>query len=55
MATGFLNCVVSIECGDILGSYQGQVSEVDNKQQTITIIKAFHNGIKCNFPKITIK
>ena len=51
----WVGCVVSIDCGEVLGTYQGHVSEVDQETQSISIMKGFRNGIKCVVPKITIK
>jgi hypothetical protein len=41
----FLNWTVSIDCGSILGIYQGQIKSVDEIQQTLTLKHAFHNGV----------
>jgi len=37
-----------------LGTYQGQVSKVNEREQTITLIQAFQNGIPISLPDITI-
>ncbi|XP_006817169.1 enhancer of mRNA-decapping protein 3-like [Saccoglossus kowalevskii] len=54
MSEAFVGCVVSLHCGDILGTYQGHVSMVDKTQQTISLQKAFRNGVKCTVPELTI-
>lgn len=41
----FVNWTVSIDCGTIIGNYQGQIKSVDELNQTITLKHAFHNGI----------
>ncbi|GAB1604723.1 enhancer of mRNA-decapping protein 3-like isoform X2, partial [Argonauta hians] len=52
--SGYVGCIVSLDCGDLLGNYQGQVKSVNNSNQTITIDNCFRNGIACEHPKITI-
>uniref|UniRef100_A0ACB8E5M4 Uncharacterized protein n=1 Tax=Sphaerodactylus townsendi TaxID=933632 RepID=A0ACB8E5M4_9SAUR len=47
MATDWLGSIVSINCGDSLGVYQGRVSAVDQVSQTISLTRPFHNGVKC--------
>lgn len=46
---------VSVTCRNDLGSYQGQICNVDPKEQTITLKKAFKNGIPCQVPKVTLR
>ena len=41
----YLNWTVSIDCGLILGNYQGQIKSIDQFNQTLTLIHTFHNGI----------
>lgn len=41
----YLNWTVSIDCGSILGNYQGQIKSIDQFNQTLTLIQTFHNGI----------
>jgi hypothetical protein len=41
----FVNWTVSIDCGAIIGNYQGQIKSVDEINQTLTLKHAFHNGI----------
>ncbi|KAG8440311.1 hypothetical protein GDO86_006174 [Hymenochirus boettgeri] len=55
MAADWLGSVVSINCGDTLGVYQGRVSAVDQVNQTISLIQPFHNGIKCLVPEVTFR
>lgn len=50
----YIGCLVSLDCGDVLGTYQGQVKNIDNSSQLLTICRAFRNGIKCEVPEITI-
>ncbi|XP_074650254.1 enhancer of mRNA-decapping protein 3-like [Tubulanus polymorphus] len=54
MSEYYIGKSVSIDCGDVLGTYQGFVSQVDKEQQTLSIIKAYRNGISCQVPSITI-
>lgn len=54
MCDSFIGCVVSIDCGDVLGTYQGQVVEIEKQDNTLTIVKCFRNGIQCQVPKVTL-
>lgn len=51
----WIGSIVSIDCGEVLGTYQGHVADVDQDTQSISITNGFRNGIKCVVPKITIK
>ncbi|KAK2853512.1 hypothetical protein Q5P01_006173 [Channa striata] len=53
MAADWLGSVVSIDCGLLLGVYQGEVSSVDHASQTISLRQPYHNGIKCPVPEVT--
>ncbi|KAL4613210.1 enhancer of mRNA-decapping protein 3 [Arapaima gigas] len=53
MAADWLGCLVSINCGETLGVYQGEVSSVNQCSQTISLRQPFHNGIKCPVPEVT--
>ncbi|XP_069046799.1 enhancer of mRNA-decapping protein 3 isoform X2 [Lepisosteus oculatus] len=53
MAADWLGSLVSINCGETLGMYQGEVSAVDQASQTISLRQPFHNGIKCPVPEVT--
>lgn len=44
----WIGCMVSIKCGDELGTYQGEIS--DAKQDKIIITKAFCDGFPCEGP-----
>lgn len=50
----YVGCLVSLNCGDVLGTYQGQVRAVDHSAQSISICQPFQNGIKCEVPEVTI-
>lgn len=50
----YTGCLVSLNCGDVLGTYQGQVLKVDNSSQSLTLRKPFRNGVQCEFPEVTI-
>lgn len=50
----YVGCLVSLNCGEALGTYQGQVKNIDNSSQLLTICQAFRNGIKCEVPELTI-
>lgn len=49
----FVGCMVSIKCVEQLGSYQGQI--IDFNRETVTISKAFKNGIPHSSFQVTIK
>ncbi|XP_041082309.1 enhancer of mRNA-decapping protein 3-like isoform X1 [Polyodon spathula] len=53
MAADWLGSLVSINCGETLGVYQGKVSSVDQDSQTISLRQPFHNGMKCPVPEVT--
>ncbi|XP_043837530.1 enhancer of mRNA-decapping protein 3 isoform X2 [Dromiciops gliroides] len=55
MASDWLGSIVSINCGDSLGVYQGRVSAVDQVSQTISLTRPFHNGVKCLVPEVTFR
>ncbi|ERE76203.1 enhancer of mRNA-decapping protein 3 [Cricetulus griseus] len=55
MAMDWLGSIVSINCGDSLGVYQGRVSAVDQVSQTISLTRPFHNGVKCLVPEVTFR
>jgi len=55
METQFIGSMVSIDCGEVLGIYQGLLDSIDQSRQMLTIVSAFHNGIRCSVPHITIK
>lgn len=55
MAADWLGSIVSINCGESLGVYQGRVSAVDQVSQTISLTRPFHNGVKCLVPEVTFR
>lgn len=50
----FIGSLVSIDCGQ-LGIYQGRVEKVDSDMNTLTISHAFHNGLSCDLPEISLR
>ncbi|XP_046398528.1 enhancer of mRNA-decapping protein 3 [Ischnura elegans] len=54
MSENWVGYAVSLDCGDTLGSYQGHISAVDTKEQTITLTKVFQNGIPHSSPSVTL-
>ncbi|GAB6022534.1 enhancer of mRNA decapping [Chamberlinius hualienensis] len=52
--TSWVGYVVSVDCGETLGSFQGHVSTVDPVQQTLSLVKVFKNGLSCEVPEVTI-
>jgi enhancer of mRNA-decapping protein 3 len=55
MVEQFVGYTVSITCRNDLGSYQGQISSVDREEQTITLKKAFKNGMPCQLPEVILR
>jgi len=55
MESQFIGSMVSVDCGEVLGIYQGQLDGIDQSKQILTIINAFHNGTRCSVPHISIK
>ncbi|CAN0362783.1 unnamed protein product [Lampetra planeri] len=47
-------CVVSLNCGPVLGVYQGRVSRVDQQCQSISLVQPFRNGARCTVPELTL-
>ncbi|XP_071964513.1 enhancer of mRNA-decapping protein 3-like isoform X2 [Antedon mediterranea] len=50
----FIGSYLSLECGDPLGTYQGEVEDVNKIEQTISLKTPFHNGVKTAIPLVTI-
>jgi len=48
MSDKYLGSYVSIDCGDPIGVYQGQVTDIDTITQTLTLKDAWKNGLSCN-------
>lgn len=46
---------MSIDCGETLGTYQGQVSAVDSDAQTLSISDVYRNGVQASVPIVTLK
>ena len=55
METKYVGSMVSIDCGEVLGIYQGLLDGIDQSKQMLTIVDAFHDGTRCSVPRITIK
>lgn len=53
MSQQFVGCMVSIKCVDDLGTYQGQITNFN--RETVTISKAFKDGIPHSSQQVTIK
>ncbi|XP_076466024.1 enhancer of mRNA-decapping protein 3-like [Babylonia areolata] len=54
MSKEWIGCVVSINCGITLGDYQGQVTSINEQEQSVTISQAYRNGKKSEIDNITI-
>ncbi|XP_022095651.1 enhancer of mRNA-decapping protein 3-like isoform X2 [Acanthaster planci] len=53
--TSFVGCLLSVDCGDYLGTFQGEVTLVNKDQQTISLRRPYRNGVKFDTPEITIR
>ncbi|XP_043228696.1 enhancer of mRNA-decapping protein 3-like isoform X2 [Amphibalanus amphitrite] len=49
----YIGAIVSLDCGPALGHYQGEVSTINNQDQTLTISKPFRNGVPCTMSELT--
>ena len=54
MGEKYLGSFVSIDCGDVLGYFQGQVYKVDTFNQTISLKEVWKNGMKSSVSEITL-
>lgn len=48
----WIGYMVSIECENNKGAYQGEIISVTNSD--IVLTKTFYNGIPCDEPEVTI-
>jgi len=55
METKYIGSMVSVDCGEVLGIYQGLLDSIDQSKQMLTIVDAFHDGTRCSVPRVTIK
>jgi len=46
--------LVSIDCGSVLGVFEGEISSIDIDNQTVSLINVSRNSIKCTVPEITL-
>ncbi|XP_041464641.1 enhancer of mRNA-decapping protein 3-like isoform X1 [Lytechinus variegatus] len=51
----FIGNYLSLDCGPVLGTFQGEVSSVCKKGQTISLRNAFRNGVKYGVPEVTMR
>ncbi|XP_033634661.1 enhancer of mRNA-decapping protein 3-like [Asterias rubens] len=50
----FVGCMLSLDCGESLGTIHGVVTDVNKDKQTISLKKTFRNGAQCDVQEITI-
>lgn len=55
MAQNWVGCVVSIECTNSQGTYQGVVSEIDGESQSLILTKVFKNGTPYSQPTYELR
>ena len=51
----FIGNVLSLSCGEALGTFQGEVSSIGEDKQTISLKNAYRNGVKYEVPEVTIR
>ncbi|KAG8183654.1 hypothetical protein JTE90_005640 [Oedothorax gibbosus] len=54
MSGMWLGSIVSVDCGNVLGVFQGEISNVDGCNQTISLINVSRNSVKCQVPEVTL-
>lgn len=54
MAERWLGSIVSVDCGDTHGIYEGKISSIDNDKQTLSLINVSRNNVKCPIKEITL-
>ncbi|XP_015911739.2 enhancer of mRNA-decapping protein 3 [Parasteatoda tepidariorum] len=54
MSTLWTGSIVSVDCGDVLGVFEGEISNVDDLNQTLSLINVSRNSTKCQVPEVTL-
>ncbi|XP_054719778.1 enhancer of mRNA-decapping protein 3-like isoform X2 [Uloborus diversus] len=54
MSFEWIGSIISVDCGDVLGIFEGEISNVDGNNQTISLINVSRNNIKCQVPEVTL-
>jgi enhancer of mRNA-decapping protein 3 len=54
MSGKYLGSYVTVDCGELFGCYQGQVSNVDTLNQTLTLKDVWKNGLKSSIDDVTL-
>ncbi|GFR33939.1 enhancer of mRNA-decapping protein 3 [Trichonephila clavata] len=54
MSAMWIGSIVSVDCGDVLGVFEGEISNVDGENQTISLINVSRNSVKCQVPEVTL-
>ena len=54
MSGKYLGSYVTVDCGELSGCYQGQVSNVDTLKQTLTLKDVWKNGLKSSIDEVTL-
>lgn len=55
MSEKWIGSLVSVDCGIVLGVFEGEISSVDEINQTISLINVSRNNVKCTIPEITLR
>ncbi|GIY25131.1 enhancer of mRNA-decapping protein 3 [Caerostris extrusa] len=54
MCAKWIGSIISVDCGDVLGVFEGEISNVDEGNQTISLINVSRNSVKCQVPEVTL-
>ena len=54
MSGKYLGSYVTVDCGELFGCFQGQVSSVDTFNQTLTLKDVWKNGLKSSIDDVTL-
>ncbi|GFS95410.1 enhancer of mRNA-decapping protein 3 [Nephila pilipes] len=54
MSGMWIGSIISVDCGDVLGVFEGEISNVDGENQTISLINVSRNSVKCQVPEVTL-
>ncbi|CAL1278907.1 unnamed protein product [Larinioides sclopetarius] len=54
MSTMWVGSIISVDCGDVLGVFEGEISNVDGENQTISLINVSRNNVKCEVKEVTL-
>lgn len=47
--------IITVDCGSVLGVFEGEISNIDIENQTVSLINVSRNSVKCSVPEITLR